>query len=111
MTWTMASLEIAEQWHKWGGFWFAQKVLRLRTICYIKLVLAFGTGQDIIVNSRHPRSRCSQRSISQSLMSFTKNATCESGIVLVSLRMSYPGKSNHSSYRTSVVSTVYIGEI
>jgi hypothetical protein len=63
-------------------------------MCYIELVLAFGTGQNIIVNSRHPGSRRSQRSISQSLMSFMKNATCKSDIVLVSLRMSYPGKSN-----------------
>jgi hypothetical protein len=27
-------------------------------------------------------------------MSFIKSATCESGIVLMSLRMSYPDKSN-----------------
>jgi hypothetical protein len=54
----------------------------------------FSTEQETIVNSRRPRSRCSQRSIGQSLVSFTKSATCESGIVLVSLRMSYPGKSN-----------------
>jgi hypothetical protein len=63
-------------------------------MCYIEPVLTFGTEQDIIVNSRYLRSRHFQRSISQSLMSFTKSATCESGIVLVSLRMSYPGKSN-----------------
>jgi hypothetical protein len=63
-------------------------------MCYIEPVLAFGTEQDIIVNSRRPRSRRSQRSISQNSMSFTKSATCKSGIVLVSLRTSYPGKSN-----------------
>jgi hypothetical protein len=32
--------------------------------------------------------------VNQSLMSFTKNATCKSGIVLVSLRTSYPDRSN-----------------
>jgi hypothetical protein len=41
------------------------KLLRLRTICYIEPVLAFGTEQDIIVNScclspqRSQRSSCS----------------------------------------------------
>jgi hypothetical protein len=37
-------------------------VLRLRTICYIEPVLAFGTEQDIIVNSRRLSPQCSQRS-------------------------------------------------
>jgi hypothetical protein len=37
-------------------------VLRLRTICYIEPVLAFGTEQDIIVNSRRLSSQRSQRS-------------------------------------------------
>jgi hypothetical protein len=37
-------------------------VLQLRTMCYIEPVLAFGTEQDIIVNSRCLSSRCSQRS-------------------------------------------------
>jgi hypothetical protein len=36
-------------------------------------------------------------------MSFTKIATCESGIVLVSLRMSYPDRSNQ------VLATEYRG--
>jgi hypothetical protein len=37
-------------------------VLRLRTMCYIEPVLAFGTEQDIIVNSRCLSSKCSQKS-------------------------------------------------
>jgi hypothetical protein len=37
-------------------------VLRLRTICYIEPVLAFGTEQDIIVNSRRLSPQRSQRS-------------------------------------------------
>jgi hypothetical protein len=69
-------------------------LLQLQTMRYIEFVLTFGTEQDIIINSCHPRSRHFQRSISQSSISFTKSATCESGIVLVSLRMSYPDKSN-----------------
>jgi hypothetical protein len=38
------------------------QVLRLRTICYIEPVLAFGTEQDIIVNSRCLSLQRSQRS-------------------------------------------------
>jgi hypothetical protein len=37
-------------------------VLRLRTICYIEPVLAFGTEQDIIVNSHRLSPQRSQRS-------------------------------------------------
>jgi hypothetical protein len=37
-------------------------LLRLRTICYIEPVLAFGTEQDIIVNSRRLSPQRSQRS-------------------------------------------------
>jgi hypothetical protein len=39
-----------------------EPVLRLRTICYIEPVLAFGTEQDIIVNSRRLSPHRSQRS-------------------------------------------------
>jgi hypothetical protein len=46
--------------------WIAVKtmlfVLRLQTICYIEPVLAFGTEQDIIVNSRRLSPQRSQRS-------------------------------------------------
>jgi hypothetical protein len=48
-------------------------LLWLWTICYIEPVLAFGTEQDIIVNSCHLRSQRSQRSVC--LMSVSKSAT------------------------------------
>jgi hypothetical protein len=48
-------------------------MLQLQTMCYIKPVLAFSTEQDIIVNSCHPRSQCSQRLVC--LMSVSKSAT------------------------------------
>jgi hypothetical protein len=48
-------------------------LLQLWTMCYIKPVLAFGTEQDIIINSCHPRSQHSQRSVC--LMSISKSAT------------------------------------
>jgi hypothetical protein len=63
-------------------------VLRLRTMCYIEPVLVFGTEQDIIVNSPCLVQDVPKGQINQSSMSFTKSATCKSGIVLVSLRTS-----------------------
>jgi hypothetical protein len=72
----------------------------------------FGTEQDIIVNSRCPRSRHSQRSISQSFDELHKSATCESGIVLVSLRVNYPGNPNQVLATEQVLYLlVYIDEI
>jgi hypothetical protein len=45
-------------------------------------------------------------------MSFTKSATCESSIVLVSLRMSYPGNPNQVLATEQVLYLlVYIDEI
>jgi hypothetical protein len=75
-------------------------VLQLRTMCYIKPVLMFGTEQDMIVNSRHPRSQRSQRSVC--LMSISKSAT----VKWYCLREFVSEVcSGNSSYRTSVVST------
>jgi hypothetical protein len=51
----------------------SEELSQLQTMCYIELVLTFGTGQDIIVNSRHPRSQHLQRSVC--LMSVSKSAT------------------------------------
>jgi hypothetical protein len=50
-------------------------VLRLQTICYIEPVLAFGTEQDIIVNSRRLSPQRSQRS--SCLVSVSKSALQE----------------------------------
>jgi hypothetical protein len=78
-------------------------VLRLQTMCYIEPVLAFGTEQDIIVNSHYLSPRHSQRSSQSEFNELHKSATCESGIVLVSLRMSYSDRSNQ------VLATEYRG--
>jgi hypothetical protein len=63
-------------------------VLRLQIICCIEPVLAFSTEQDTIINSHCLSSKLFPK-INQSLVSVTKSASCERGIVLVSLRMSY----------------------
>jgi hypothetical protein len=69
-------------------------------MCYIKLVLAFGTGQDIIVNSRHPRSQRLQRSVCS--MSISKSATAK-WYCLREFENELSGKSNQ------VLATEYIG--
>jgi hypothetical protein len=65
------SLSLVKQDEHKGGC----KVLQLQTICYIKPVLAFGTEQDIIVNSRVTQVQCFQRS--NCLMSVPKSASCK----------------------------------
>jgi hypothetical protein len=54
----------------------------------------FGTEQDIIVNSYCLSSKHFQRSNQSEFDELHKSATCESGIVLVSLKMSYSDRSN-----------------
>jgi hypothetical protein len=93
------------------SFWTGT-MLQLQTICYIEPVLAFGTEQNIIVNSCCPRSRHSQRLVSQSFNELHKNATCKSDIVLVSLRVNYPGNPNQVLATGQVLYLlVYIDEI
>jgi hypothetical protein len=53
-----------------------------------KPVLVFGTERSSIVNSRRLSLNVPKDQVKLSSMSFTKSATCESGIVLVSLRTS-----------------------
>jgi hypothetical protein len=55
---------------------------------WTKPVLAFGTERSSIVNSRRLSLDVPKDQVKSSSVSFTKSATCKSGIVLVSLRMS-----------------------
>jgi hypothetical protein len=80
-------------------------MLQLQTICYIEPVLAFGTEQDIIVNSHCPSSNVPKGQVGQSSMSFTKSATCESGIVFSEFENDLVGKSNQ------VLAKEYSGEL
>jgi hypothetical protein len=73
---------------------------------WVKPVLAFGTEWISIVNSRCLSLNVLKDQVKQSLMSFTKNATCESGIVLVSLRTSISDRLKpSSSYQTQRLAT------
>jgi hypothetical protein len=63
-------------------------------MCYIEPVLAFGTEQDIIVNSRCLSSERSQRSSQSEFDELHKECHLQSGIVLMSLRTSYLDRSN-----------------
>jgi hypothetical protein len=72
-------------------------------MCYIEPVLVFGTEQDIIVNSRCLSSGCSQRSSQAEFNELHKQCHLQSGIVLVSLRMSFPDRSSQ------VLATEYRG--
>jgi hypothetical protein len=84
-------------------------VLRLRTICYIELVLVFSTGQDIIVNSHCPRSQHLQRSVC--LMSVSKSATAK-WYCLRELKNKLSEKSNQVlATEYSGYLLVYIGKI
>jgi hypothetical protein len=63
-------------------------------MCYIKPVLAFGTEQDIIVNSCRPSSKCSQRSNQSEFSECHKECFLRKKYCLSELENDLVGKSN-----------------